>query len=197
MAVPERPITARAVRRGPRSWTITTTITVPTNSVRPPRVWRVVWMTTNERRPLRRMTSGTAWRAVKRSWLSRTRSATRRPAPGREGRAATASNANRAGPPRAENRRVVPRPMAAKSSVTPGSGPLWRGGRGARRDDRRSADAAQPLFGLRVPREGGRGAAVVVRGPRLVAPILIEERAAVEGQRVGRDVPPLRRLRHL
>ena len=66
----------------------------------------------------RKVTSPIAWRAVKRTWLTRTRSVTQRPARVSRLAARKVPNAKRANPPRTESRRAPDWPMAATTAVT-------------------------------------------------------------------------------
>src|SRR6187399_38969 len=183
MAVPLRPTTARAVRIGPSSRTITTTMSLPIRSVAPTRPsWPIeLEMTRKLRMPLSSTTSGTASSAVKRSWLSMMRTATRRPARGRDEAAVTASNAKRASAPPRASQRVVPLPRAARNPIT-GSGRV---------------DLLQPFLRLRVLGEDLQGLVVVLGRFGFVAAVLIEQSAAVVGECLGRHVARLARLAHV
>ena len=64
------------------------------------------------------MTSGIACSAVNQTWFTNTRIATRRPAPGSVGQAATVEKKKRASAPSWESQRVTSRPVAAIGAVT-------------------------------------------------------------------------------
>src|SRR5690348_9809577 len=173
MAVPDRPATASAVTSGPSSRTITTTIRVPSHSVLPmdPSSRAACEITRKLRMLESRTMRATACTAVKRIWFMVTRNATARPATGRVTSARRAPKPKRASAPNWESRRATMLPRRPMK-FTGGSALLLLLQAFLRRD---------------VIREDVQRGLVHLDGLLLVAAVMIEERAGVEGQRLGRD----------
>src|SRR5712692_5842470 len=130
-------------------------------------------MTRKESTPESSTTSPRACRAVKRIWVSVTRSATRRPAPVRAPADPRTRKPKRASAPRRESWRAVERPKPLSGSLTARS---------------RTLHALQPFLGLRVVREDRQRLGEHLDRLVLPALVLIQQGSRVVRQRLRGDL---------